>query len=286
MDFRKIQAFIALTEEKNFSRAADKVYMAQSSLSAQIVALEKELGVTLVTREHHRVELTPEGEIFLNYCYRWLSDYQELQAQLRPFLPKKTVTIGLFYSSRIDAWSETIARKNAEEGTRVSYEISVLYKQEKLNALRKHEIPIGLHTRSTELEESGFHFCHVFSDAIHVGVHRSNPLSQKAVLSGEDCRKLKYLIIDSRRTQVEQSAIQFLQDVCKVKKSQFVVKDRLDQIYYSMKNGQFACLLPKDLMPEEVAACRLDWAEQPQIEYGWYYDKLTPELQWIIDNLK
>ncbi|MFC0581166.1 LysR family transcriptional regulator [Micrococcoides hystricis] len=56
---------VAVAEEKNFTRAAEKCFVAQSSLSHQIKALERELGVTLFARSSRRVELTAAGEAFL-----------------------------------------------------------------------------------------------------------------------------------------------------------------------------------------------------------------------------
>lgn len=56
---------VAIAEEKNFTRAAQRCFVVQSSLSHQIKALEHELGVTLFARSSRRVELTAAGEAFL-----------------------------------------------------------------------------------------------------------------------------------------------------------------------------------------------------------------------------
>lgn len=56
---------IAIAEERSFTRAAERCFVVQSSLSHQIKALEREIGVTLFARTSRRVELTPAGEAFL-----------------------------------------------------------------------------------------------------------------------------------------------------------------------------------------------------------------------------
>lgn len=56
---------IAVAEEKSFTRAAERCFVVQSSLSHQIKALEHELGVALFARTSRRVELTAAGEAFL-----------------------------------------------------------------------------------------------------------------------------------------------------------------------------------------------------------------------------
>lgn len=56
---------VAIAEERSFTRAAERCFVVQSSLSHQIKALEQELGVTLFARTSRRVDLTAAGEAFL-----------------------------------------------------------------------------------------------------------------------------------------------------------------------------------------------------------------------------
>lgn len=56
---------VAIAEERSFTRAAARCFVVQSSLSHQIKALERELGVTLFARTSRRVELTAAGEAFV-----------------------------------------------------------------------------------------------------------------------------------------------------------------------------------------------------------------------------
>ena len=68
MELRHIRYFKAVAEEKSFTRAAEKMAIAQPPLSRQIQDLEAELGAALFLRSPHKVELTPEGELFLQYA--------------------------------------------------------------------------------------------------------------------------------------------------------------------------------------------------------------------------
>jgi epsilon-lactone hydrolase len=65
VEVRHLRAFVAVAEELNFSRAAERLYLSQPALSRQIRALERVVGCELLRRSTHRVELTLAGQALL-----------------------------------------------------------------------------------------------------------------------------------------------------------------------------------------------------------------------------
>jgi DNA-binding transcriptional LysR family regulator len=68
MDPRRVLTFRAVAHERSFSRAARRLALSQPSVSNQVAALEREIGVVLFERRPGGLRLTPEGEILLEHA--------------------------------------------------------------------------------------------------------------------------------------------------------------------------------------------------------------------------
>ena len=74
MELRHMRYFVAVAEERNFTRAATRLHLAQPSLSRQIRTLEKELGVALLHRGKGGITLTAAGDEYLALARKLLAD--------------------------------------------------------------------------------------------------------------------------------------------------------------------------------------------------------------------
>ena len=100
MELRQLEYFTAVAAELNFSRAAERIHVVQSALSAAVAKLEKELGVALFDRSKRQIVLTAAGEVFLDHAreaihaaHRARSSVEDYRAQLTG-----TVTLGILMS--------------------------------------------------------------------------------------------------------------------------------------------------------------------------------------------
>jgi DNA-binding transcriptional LysR family regulator len=84
MEIRQLQLFVALAEEKSFTRAAKRMHIVQSGLSNSLKDLEEELGVQLCRRTTRNVTLTVAGDMFLTHARVTLSAFEEARRSVEP----------------------------------------------------------------------------------------------------------------------------------------------------------------------------------------------------------
>lgn len=82
MDKEQVETFLSLVTYKNFTKSAEMLHVAQSTVSARLKSLEQELGKPLLRRTNKSVEITPSGLIFLPYAKRIIDLIEESKKEL------------------------------------------------------------------------------------------------------------------------------------------------------------------------------------------------------------
>jgi DNA-binding transcriptional LysR family regulator len=86
---RQLRAFVALEQERHFTKAAQRCHQTQPAFSALIKSLEDSIGVRLFDRTTRRVELTPEGVLFNTSALRLLNDLDAVMENLQDHVAKR-----------------------------------------------------------------------------------------------------------------------------------------------------------------------------------------------------
>jgi DNA-binding transcriptional LysR family regulator len=104
MELRQLEYLVAVAEEANFTRAAERIHVAQPAVSAQIQRLERELGQPLLDRSRRTVRLTAAGEVALPYARAALNAVADIHLAVDELtqLVRGTVTIGTVTSHSVD----------------------------------------------------------------------------------------------------------------------------------------------------------------------------------------
>src|SRR5512140_3639019 len=102
MELRHLRYFVAVAESLNFTKAAEKLHLAQPSLTRQIHNLEEELGVHLLDRSKSQVGLTEEGRSFLVDARRILALATESILAVQRLSRGETGQLNIAYLSNFD----------------------------------------------------------------------------------------------------------------------------------------------------------------------------------------
>lgn len=105
MDLKKLKYIIAVSEEKNISKAAEKLYISQPGLSKYIITIEEELGIQLFDRKSNPLKLTYAGEKYVKAAKEILSIEQKTNDIINDIKNEKrskiTVGVPLFRGARL-----------------------------------------------------------------------------------------------------------------------------------------------------------------------------------------
>lgn len=179
MDLKDMRQFLAVAEERNFTRAAERLHMAQPPLSRQIKALEDEMGAPLFLRTPAGVELTEAGQTLLDEVPNILSLAQRADERTRlagaGLIGR--LDVGIFGSGVLDVIPRLLADFHRQRPD-VRLELHNMTKAEQLQALRERRIAVGFN-RLVQAEP-GLGVQVVLREPLVVGLPETHPLCGRA----------------------------------------------------------------------------------------------------------
>jgi len=145
VEIRLIKYFLTIAEEKNITKAAEKLHMSQPPLSRQLKLLEDELGVTLFERSKKKLELTEEGYYLKSRSKEILELIEQTEMQLKEMRKSVTGTmnIGTIETAGLGVLPNWIAEFQ-KQFPDVKYNISSGNSDEITEKLNKGIIDIGI----------------------------------------------------------------------------------------------------------------------------------------------
>ena len=196
MTLQQLNDVIAIAETGSFNRAAERLYIAQPSLTSAIKELEKELGVILFNRSGKGATLTGEGVNFLPYARSVIMQYQNLLDAYGKSGPRRErfAVSTQHYSFAVEAFVELLKEYGGDkyefhmretqtydiidDVAHLRSEIGILY----LNKFNETVI------RKT-LRDNGLTFHSLFKAKPHVFIGKDSPLAKKKSLTLDDLKK-------------------------------------------------------------------------------------------------
>ena len=199
----KYLAFVETVDKGSFTKAANSLNYAQSSISKMIADLEKEWGFPLLERNKKGVYLTSSGKQLLPYARKILSDFEEMQQQVHAIngIQSGTVRIGTFSSVAIN-WLPNIFSKFQEDYPKIDYEILLGDYDDIEKWIDEGRVDCGfLRLPSC----TNFDIISLKQDEYKAVLPMNHPLAQKDFLDYKDLNEQPFLLLEhGEKTEVSE----------------------------------------------------------------------------------
>ena len=144
MDLRQLRYFVMVADERNFTRAAERLHIAQPPLSRQIQQLEAEFGAELIDRSARPLRLTDAGRLLYEQARQLLARADDMRSMMSraSAIEKTRFAIG-FVASTIYARLPALIREFRAEAPHVDLNLIELTSLEQIAALKEGRIDVG-----------------------------------------------------------------------------------------------------------------------------------------------
>lgn len=186
MDMEKIKAFLALAHYKNFSEAADSLYVSQPALSKQIRVLESTLQAPLFSRSHKETRLTVYGQAFAPYAHSLLSTWQNAREQLRQIDNLEQGTLNFGATNFIGVYLLPMILAHFHQAyPGIVLNMAIESSHTLFSRLHTYQLEFLLLSNYVELEEERYERIPWLQDELKVIVGKENPLFQQKEITLE-----------------------------------------------------------------------------------------------------
>lgn len=281
MEYLQLYYFVCIAREGNFSHAADKINVSQSSLSRAIQHLENEFNIQLINRTTRSFKLTPAGERFLQKAEKIVADFDDLQSYMSSYTATDTGEIRMGIPPVLNTIMAPLFLPNFSKqypNINIFWDVkgSKLIQKE----IIKGNLDVGLIIRP--VDENKFNIHSVLNDRLVLFVPPAHRLANKKQVSIDQLANESFILLDETYQLFDNV-------VCACQEAGFYPKiihcsPNWDYIVELVSLSQGITILPAPLAPHirnDLVAIPLigDFAE-------WNVIAITPPKKRIPSNIK
>ena len=185
MELDQVTAFLEVARQRSFSRAAEKLYRTQPAISAQIRALEQELGQKLFDRSGRKIFLTPAGDVLYEYGEKLVALHRETLQRVKDVQDAVAgkLVVGANEATCLYVLPQVFAgfkRKYPQVGISIYRNFS----HKILQKMAEHQVDIGIVT--LPVMQNNLKVMPIYEDELQVVVPAKHPLAKRAAVKIED----------------------------------------------------------------------------------------------------
>jgi DNA-binding transcriptional LysR family regulator len=202
MELRHLRYFVAVADELNFTRAAEKLHLAQPSLTRQIHNLEDELGVRLLNRTKTQVSLTEEGKSFLVDARRLVALSLESMEAIQRFSRGESgqLNLGYLFKFNFELLPATLATFY-QTCPEMAVNLFDMSPAEQLRALEARKIDlgfVGLRPPGANKNTTALEWYCVAHHAVIVVLPAHHPLAKESKIVLRDLKTLFFVAMSEQ----------------------------------------------------------------------------------------
>ena len=198
MELRQIYYALEVAKEKNFSKAANNLFITQSNISQQINSLEQELDTKLFVRDQHGVKLTEDGKKFCINAQKIVDEIDNLMISFNKNtnIDKEIIKIAVFpFANKVGITSVITDFFNINANLLMS--IKVVDNYDAYYGLESGELDFAIVKIRPEEKSSKYEYVFLSEEKLCLLVNKDNRLANKKTIKAEELSELPLLMADS-----------------------------------------------------------------------------------------
>ncbi len=236
MEISHLRYVVTLARLRSFSRAAETLYISQSSLSQQIAKLEREIGYPLFRRTTKQVQLSPEGPRFLSQAKRVLAEYDALHEQVEATRASMAHTINLGMSVVYRPTASEVVSRFMHAHPEIDVKLISAWELDLVEMLHSGRIDLALFGVDWENDDLlGMDVIPFHDEHVVVIMSPSHPLAQRETVSLADLAG-DTLIFTSSRSAVRRLVLQRYRQMGIHVTNYMEISDTETRVYYITQN--------------------------------------------------
>ena len=236
MDITPLRYVVTLARIRSFSRAAEALFVSQSSLSQQIAKLEKEIGYPLFHRTTKYVQITEEGTRFLTQAKKVLAEYDALLAQVEATRAAMNHTINLGMSVVYRPAAAEAVVRFMQTHPDIDVNLTSAWELDLVEMLRNGRIDLALFGVDWENDDlSGMTVTPLHDERVVVTLSPQHPLAHRDSISLAELAN-ETLIFTSNRSGVRRLVLQRFRQMGLHLHNGMEINDTETRIHYVTQN--------------------------------------------------
>lgn len=282
-----MQLFLEVAECESFSKAAEKLYTTQSTISRRILEIEEELGCQLYTRSARGIELTLAGSVVRGHFQRIIKEWEMTQKELRSFSGsfRPRLTVGYSYVGQLQFMIRSFEQQNftyRDADLMFQFADSEIL----LKKLKKGILDCVVLQRPSLNTSEDFNVARIKESSMGVIVSHQNPLADRKVIRIADLagqtevrttgEKNYYSALDEAFFRVGMHPLQRFET------------NEASECRYLVKLKNYVCFNPDiyDNVEEDLVQLQLlDWSIDYDLVFVYRKDSANPIAQELYNLL-